>query len=175
MIVCMTALMSVCMTGSTHMCVCGVDRVQSLMWNREQAVFNLCNAVENIIVFAEHCKDLHRVYQFSSIFIDTPQDALAGKIYSMAAWSMALSTARGYWMLFCDEMETRPRWPFSNIWAAAAKASQEGICHQCPASVRLPANQVISPVFLAGMAQKHRLSFQHSPALQKQTNAHTQK
>lgn len=42
-----------------------------------------------------------------------------------------------------------------NIWAVAAGASKEGICHQLPPSVRLPANPVISLVFLAGMAQIH--------------------
>lgn len=93
----------------------------------------------------------------------------------MAAWSMALSTVRRYWMLFCDEMGTGPRWPFSNIWAAAAKASQEDICHQCPPSVRLPANQVISLLFLAGLAQKHRLSFNIRSVLQKQKQMHTYK
>lgn len=59
----------------------------------------------------------------------------------------------------------------------AAKASQEGICHQCPPSVRLPANQVISLLFLAGMAQKHRLSFQYGSAQRKtdtDTHTHTQ-
>lgn len=95
----------------------------------------------------------------------------------MAGRSMALSTARRCWMLFCDEMGTGPRWPFGNIWAAAAKASQEDICHQCPPSIRLLANQVISLLFLAGVSQKHRLCFQYSGALQKQMhlfkNKHT--
>jgi len=56
-----------------------------------KAGFYLCNAVENIIVFAEHCKEPHRVYQFSTIYIDTPRDAPASKIYGSMKYGLVHS------------------------------------------------------------------------------------
>lgn len=178
MVLCMGVFMSVSIHGSLHMCAC---------------VCVCCK--EGVIPHLTEHRDFCFVWLFFFLsfifgllykillFCTTPQGSefisfllfilihpeMLGQVRYMAEWSMALSTVRRYWTLFCDEMGTGPRWPFSNIWAAAAKASQEGICHQCPPSVRLPANQVISLLFLAGMAQKHRLSFQYGSAMQEQT------
>lgn len=171
-----SAWLSSCLCVFACMCVhCRQTPIPHV--NQRAGSFYLCNAVENNIVFAEHY-NINILTEFISflLFILIHPEMLLQLRY-MAAWSMALSTVRRYWTLFCDEMGTGPRWPFSNIWAAAAKASQEGICHQCPPSVRLPANQVISLLFLAGMAQKHRLSFQYGSAQRKtdtDTHTHTQ-
>lgn len=55
--------MSVCRVGSMNMCVaqcvCCVDKSPISHVKQSAGSFYLRNAVENIIVFAEHCKDPH--------------------------------------------------------------------------------------------------------------------
>lgn len=66
------------------MCVCVVDVTGTNLScaSQRRQFFNLGNTVKNIMVWAEDCsEDLHPVYQFSAIYIDTPRDAAAAEIY----------------------------------------------------------------------------------------------
>lgn len=93
MILCVTVLMSVRMPSSMHMCVsvCVFD-VGSPISHVKQRVdsFYLGNTVENIVV-GEHSKQPHRVYQFSTIYIDTPRDYPVGKIYGSKKYGLVHS------------------------------------------------------------------------------------
>lgn len=71
------------------MCVCGESSLSSE--KKRTGSFYLHNTVENIIVFVEHCKDPHWVYQFSTIYIDTARDAPAGKIYGSMNYGLVHS------------------------------------------------------------------------------------
>jgi len=75
-----------CMLGSMHISVCVCVCVsacacgQSFMWNREQAVFS-SGPLRKILLFLQNTARIHTEFISSTIYTDTPRDALAGKIY----------------------------------------------------------------------------------------------
>lgn len=92
MIPCVSVFMSVWMPGSMRMCVWCRESLISHVKHRSGSflswLFYLWATVENIIVFAEL---RIWVYQFSTIYIDTTRDALAGKIYGRMKYGLVHS------------------------------------------------------------------------------------